>query len=324
MRPLHLTALLSLAVLTCGTFLRAADHPLDKEGVWTLELRVQNMRTITVDVPGQGKKTFHYLRYEIVNNTGEARQAEPAFELMTHDKQGTYKEVTNADVFKAIVNQEDPDGKLDLKDSAAVAKKPVPPAKKDAVPPVVHGLALWEGVDPTSHHFSVFVAGLSNGRVTDESKNVRRKTLQLNFKAGDETIKFVAPPQWLYRVDKAVTEKKDKQPQPQPRPSLTEQKREALNQKIAAVVAEMDKLTKELQERKEKLNKASEEVRAVEASIKKRPAGDTPELRAQDLQRLRKLWATLDDPKSDCAECSDRLSALTRRLDDLERQKSKP
>src|SRR5262245_46471551 len=146
MRVIFLTAALSVVPAP-------ADHPQDTEGVWALELRVQSMRTITVEVPGQGKKTFHYLRYEIVNNTGEARQATPAFELVTHDKQKTYKEVMNPDVFKAIRKQEDPDGKLDLKDSATVAKKAIPPVKKDA-PAAVNGIAIWEGVDPTSHHFS--------------------------------------------------------------------------------------------------------------------------------------------------------------------------
>src|SRR5262249_24879482 len=80
MRVIFLTAALSVVPAR-------ADHPQDTEGVWALELRVQSMRTITVEVPGQGKKTFHYLRYEIVNNTGEARQATPAFELVTHDTQ---------------------------------------------------------------------------------------------------------------------------------------------------------------------------------------------------------------------------------------------
>jgi hypothetical protein len=196
--------LLTAALLVVPT----ADHPQDKEGVWTLELRVRSMRTITVEVPGQGKKTYHYLRYEIVNNTGEARQAEPAFELVRQDWPGKYKEVMPPDVFKAIVKQEDPDGKLDLKDSAAIAKKAIPPSKKDAAPTVVHGIAMWEGVDPTTRRFSVYVVGLSNGmvKVVDDSKDskkaeeTRRKTLQLNFKADGEAIQFVAPPQWLYRV----------------------------------------------------------------------------------------------------------------------------
>jgi hypothetical protein len=208
MRSIHLAALLSLTVLACfGASTRADDHPQDKEGVWTLELRYKTLSTITVDVPGKGKKTFHYLRYEIVNNTGEARQAEPAFELVRQDWPGTYKEVLRPDVFKAIVKQEDPDGKLGLKDSATIAKKAIPPSKKDAAPTVVHGVAVWEGVDPTTRRFSVYVAGLSNGmvKVVDDSKDpkgeyTRSKTLQLNFKSDGETIQFVAPPQWLYRV----------------------------------------------------------------------------------------------------------------------------
>ena len=54
--------------------------------------------------------------------------------------------------------------------------------------------------------FSVFVSGLSNGWAEDKDHQLRRKTLQLNFKKiGDEyhldsrEIHFVPPAEWIYR-----------------------------------------------------------------------------------------------------------------------------
>jgi hypothetical protein len=316
MRLISLTAVLAVTLV-------AADYPLDKEGVWALELRVQSMRTITVEVPGQGKKTYHYLRYEIVNNTGEARQAAPAFELVTHDKSGAYKEVMNADVFKAIVKQEDPDGTLDLKDTAAVAKKAIPPSKKDA-PAAVNGVAVWEGVDPTSHHFSAFVAGLSNGRVTDDRKTVRRKTLQLNFKTDGETIRFVAPPQWLYRVDKAATEKKDADPKPQPNESEAERDAKVLRLEMANVTGSIEEVKKELRQLGAAKIKARDAYLAQMGICKTRPAGDTPELLRRDRLRATdrlESWQALCEQE---IEWLTRLVALERRLDELQRRVSEP
>jgi hypothetical protein len=315
MRSISLTASLVVA-------LTAPDHPLDAEGVWTLEMRVQSMRTITVSVPGLGKKTFHYLRYEIVNNTSEARQAVPAFELVTHDKPATYKEVIKPDVFKAIVKQEAPDGKLDLKDSATVAKKATPPSKKDAAPQVVNGIAVWEGVDPMSNRFSVYVAGLSNGRVTDEMKNVRRKTLQLNFKSDGETIRYIAPPQWLYRIDKGEQEKKDKEPKPQPKQPMTEKKPNAQDEYIAAFEAKFVEFKEFLKEHEAQVKQAREKYQGAVFQLKNRPAGDTPELQRHDFERSRELLRDLRELQAEYHRYELRLAEHERVLNELRRKNS--
>jgi len=55
--------------------------------------------------------------------------------------------------------------------------------------------------------FSVFASGLSNGWSSDDPGQVRRKTLQLNFRRytdarhqDAEAIRFVPPHEWIYRA----------------------------------------------------------------------------------------------------------------------------
>src|SRR5437588_2461109 len=80
-------ALLASAV-ACGTA-RAQQHPNqfdarpqvnveDKDDVtkaeskvWVLNLKFQEPRLITVDIPGRGRRLCWYLRYEVINNTKE-------------------------------------------------------------------------------------------------------------------------------------------------------------------------------------------------------------------------------------------------------------
>jgi hypothetical protein len=146
--------------------------------------------------------------YEVANpDTKEAHRFIPDFELVTLDKPAVFHDQVLPTVQKAIQQIEDPTGHLDIKNSVTIASQPLLPAKVDAVPKWVTGVAIWDDVDPETTNFSVFVSGLSNGWSVDDKDVIRRKTLQLNFKRiGDKNskdsrdIRFIRPEEWIYRA----------------------------------------------------------------------------------------------------------------------------
>ena len=90
-----------------------------------------------------------------------------------------------------------------------IAAKPIPVTKPDSNPVAVTGVAIFPDVvekaaDTT--RFSVFVSGLSNGWAEDKDHQLRRKTLQLNFRRfadariqDNRAFRFEPPHEWIYR-----------------------------------------------------------------------------------------------------------------------------
>jgi hypothetical protein len=180
----------------------------DKEDVWVLDFQFKSPRVVTVDIPGRGKKTVWYVRYEVWNRTGAPRYFIPTFELVTD------KEVFRDEVLTSVQDQirkiEDPTGFYDVKNSVTIAAKPIPPSKQDANPIYVTGVAIFADVvekAPDLTKFSIFVTGLSNGWAEDELTHlIKRKTLQLNFRRFSDArvqtadvIRFQPPVEWIYR-----------------------------------------------------------------------------------------------------------------------------
>lgn len=181
--------------------------------IWVLDFKFKDPRLIKVDVPGRGQKVCWYLWYQVINNTAQPRTFIPDFELVTSDRNTVHHDQILPKVQDSIRQLEDPTDYLKMKNSVTIAAEPIPTSKKDAEPRAVTGVAIWDDVDPDANYYSIFISGLSNGwAVTDDPDNpgqksvVRRKTLQLNFRRlGDryyqkaEAIRFVQPPQWIYR-----------------------------------------------------------------------------------------------------------------------------
>ncbi len=178
--------------------------------VWVLDFKFKDPRLIKVDIPGRGQRVCWYLWYQVINNTPEPHTFIPDFELVTHDRNTVHHDQVLPRAQEAIQQIEDPSDYLKIKNSVTIAATPIPPSRPNATPRAVTGVAIWDDVDPEANHYSIFVAGLSNGwSVTDapgDKQVIRRKTLQLNFKrVGDrylqrsEAIKFVPPAQWIYR-----------------------------------------------------------------------------------------------------------------------------
>ena len=183
----------------------------DKEDVWVLDFRFKTPRVINADVPGRGKKNVLYLWYQVSNKTGQPRTFIPDFELVTRTSEKTtvHADQVLPKVQEAIAKVEDTTGFLNIRNSVTIAAQPVPATKPDSNPIQVTGVALWPDVfdaAPNMTSFSIFVSGLSNGWSVDDQGQVRRKTLQLNFRRNTdarhvdgESIRFVPPHEWVYR-----------------------------------------------------------------------------------------------------------------------------
>ncbi|HEV8062283.1 MAG TPA: hypothetical protein VGP68_20560 [Gemmataceae bacterium] len=193
------------------------DITKSESKVWVLNLRFDEPRLITVDIPARGRRLCWYLRYEILNQTKEPRTFIPKFELVTTDQPGhVYVDQVLPKAQEAIREQEDPLNHLTILNSQTISEKPIPVSRPGGPPKPVTGVAIWDDVPADANRFSIFVNGLSNGYSLaeippDNKQIVRSKTLQLNFKrVGDRfnqqtgDIKFVPPVEWVYRATGVV------------------------------------------------------------------------------------------------------------------------
>ncbi len=231
------------------------DEIYDKDGapkagskLWVLDFKMKPLRSIKVNVPGRGEQVCYYLWYQVINKTAEPHTFVPDFELVTQDTRMTYRDEILPRVQDAIIQLEDPQGVLDIKNSVTITKDPIPPSRKDALPKPITGVAIW--TDPNeplpgdsdavkakkketpkmvdSNWFSVFIAGLSNGWAEAEGAGgdllVRRKTLQLKFRRlgdgtlrRDEDLRYTGH-EWIYRASALTIPKDDKPPMPKKAP----------------------------------------------------------------------------------------------------------
>jgi hypothetical protein len=205
-----------------------------KDGkVWSLDFKFVDPRLIKVNIPGRGQRVCWYLRYQVINNTGEPRSFVPDFELYARDTFMSYKDQVLPAAQKAIQEFEDPLNFLKIKNSVTIGADSIPVTLPKATARAVTGVAIW--TDPNeplpdddeatkkrkakmpklaeTNDFRIYVGGLSNGWSKADvpgDKNkfvVQRKTLELRFKrSGDassvksEAIRFQPPARWIYRA----------------------------------------------------------------------------------------------------------------------------
>jgi hypothetical protein len=184
----------------------------DKEDIWVLDFKFKSPRIIQVDVPGRGRRPVLYLWYQVWNNTGQPRPFIADFELVarTSEKTMVFPDQVMPAVQERIARAEDPTGYLNIRNSVTIGLQPIPVTKPDSNPAVVTGVAIWPDVlekMPEVTSFSIFVSGLSNGWSADDQGQVRRKTLQLNFRRYTDarhldsaSIRFIGPHEWIYRA----------------------------------------------------------------------------------------------------------------------------
>lgn len=227
-------ALLFASLPVCSQFtfnereVKSVPSKLDKADVWAFDFRFKDPRLIKANIPGRGTRICWYMWYQVINRTGEPRQFNPTFELVTLDSPGVYIDEPLPSVEGAIRRIEDPAKIQDIKNSVTITLTKIPPSKgaEEAFPRAITGVAIWDGsaadakgADPKVKdlsdctRFSIFVRGLSNGFVAVDPPApglppiLRYKTLQLNFEregarfsVDSRDIKFKAPAEWIYRA----------------------------------------------------------------------------------------------------------------------------
>jgi len=181
--------------------------PRDKEGIWVLNFAFKPLRMMTVEIPGKGRRQVHYLAYRVVNHTKKPREFVPQFTLVT-DTGKRYEEAVIPKAVKLIQAREDYSiPRLGAVDVAGI----IPPSTKEGVDDAVHGVAIWEGVDPHADAMKIYVRGLSDGWKSSPAPDggkpvVKYKTLRIDLiRRGDhrnlneKEIQLADPPyEWIY------------------------------------------------------------------------------------------------------------------------------
>jgi hypothetical protein len=130
---------------------------------WDLDFKFQDLRSITVTLPGETQpKKFWYLLYTIVNNTKADQVFVP--EMVLYTDNGQVLDAGNkvpTPVFTAI--QKRANNPL-LMESVAITGK-ILQGEDNAK----DGVAIWRDIDPEARSFDIFIGGLSGERVKVEA-----------------------------------------------------------------------------------------------------------------------------------------------------------
>jgi hypothetical protein len=173
--------------------------PRDKPAIWVLDFRFKPLRIRSVDIPGKGRRPIHYLYYTVVNRTGQPRTFAPRF-IMVNEQQQKLEDEVVPEAIPIIQRREEPT--ISILGAADIVGT-IPPSTKANVDDAVFGVACWEKWDPKSDRFSIYVRGLSDGRVEVPAAGggqpmARYKTLRIDFVRRGE-IQLADPPyQWVY------------------------------------------------------------------------------------------------------------------------------
>jgi hypothetical protein len=165
-----------------------ATLPKDREGIWVLDFAFKPLRIRTVEVPGKGRRTVHYLYYKVINRTGKPRTLVPQF-FMVNEEGRKIEDQVVPEAIPIIQARED----ATIPVLGAVNMMGVIPAStKDGVDDAVIGAAVWDTWDAKSDRFSIYVRGLSDGYKETPNPSggkpaVKYKTLKIDFiRRGDE------------------------------------------------------------------------------------------------------------------------------------------
>jgi len=191
---------------------RSAPEPTAIPSAWELSFLFENPRAIRLTLPGESKpRVFWYMRYSVVNQTGQDVLFVPEFILYTDTGQllrsgrGVAPNVFTQ--IKTTVNEPL------LQDLTQVAGKLLQGEDN-----AKYGVAIWPDFDPEAGSFNVFVGGLSGEtakvdlprpmevvETTPEGEKVTvkrssillAKTLDLNFRIPGEAAARTRTPATL-------------------------------------------------------------------------------------------------------------------------------
>jgi hypothetical protein len=195
-----------------------ADSGL-REGVWVLDFAFKPLRTRTIDIPNEGRRTVLYLYYRVINRTEKPRMFVPQFFLET-DEGERYPDKVIPEAVEVVRLREHSDPTSSRSSSlvgapllgAVRVMGMIPPSQEDEVDEAVLGVAFWvldESI-ARSDSLKIYVRGLSDGlqysEGEDGNQDVKFKTLRIDFATpGDEydrrerEIRLMTPAyEWVY------------------------------------------------------------------------------------------------------------------------------
>jgi hypothetical protein len=144
-----------------------------KHDVWGLDFTFKPIRFIRVPDGAGKERLVWYMIYHVKNNGEKPFLFIPRFELQSHDVQQTYAEKILPDVIPLIRAREDKNRRL-LSTTEITGE--IPPSTAD-VDRSAWGVVTWEGIDPRTDRFSIYVHGLTNAYRWDDPPGA--------YKAGD-------------------------------------------------------------------------------------------------------------------------------------------
>lgn len=124
-----------------------------KHDVWGLDFTFKPIRFIRVPGADGQERLLWYMIYHVKNNGEKPYLFLPRFELQSHDVQQTYAERIAPDVVQAIREREDKNRRLL---TTAEISGEIPTGAD------VWGVVTWEGVDPRTDRFTIYIHGLTN------------------------------------------------------------------------------------------------------------------------------------------------------------------
>jgi hypothetical protein len=187
-----------------------ADSEL-REGVWVLDFAFKPLRTRTIDIENEGRRTVLYLYYRVINRTQKPRMFVPQFFLETDEGERFPDKVIPEAVDVVRLREQSNLVGASLLGAVRVMGM-IPPSPEDEVDEAVLGVAFWvlDEKVARSDSLKVYVRGLSDGlqvsEGTDGSQDVKFKTLRIDFATpGDEydrrerEIRLMTPAyEWVY------------------------------------------------------------------------------------------------------------------------------
>lgn len=144
-----------------------------KHDVWGLDFTFKPIRFIRVPDGAGKERLVWYMVYHVKNNGEKPFLFIPRFELQSHDVQQTYAEKILPNVIPLIRAREDKNRAL-LSTTQITGE--IPPSTPD-VDRSAWGVVTWEGIDPRTDRFTIYVHGLTNAYRWDDPPGA--------YKAGD-------------------------------------------------------------------------------------------------------------------------------------------
>lgn len=129
-----------------------------KHDVWGLDFTFKPIRFLRVPGKNGNERLIWYMVYHVRNRGEKPFLFLPSFALESHDVKQTYNERVMPELVPLIQNREDKHRKL-LSTVDITGQIPSSPGDEDLS---VWGVVMWEGIDPHTDRFSIFIDGLTN------------------------------------------------------------------------------------------------------------------------------------------------------------------